>query len=60
MRFSEPDGEVKIKRVVKTVDAFVSKCERHYYKPTLMVYVLEFKAIDGIQNQIRGLELESW
>lgn len=56
MRFPE----VKIRRVVKTVDAFVAKCERHYYKPTLMMHVLEFKAVDVIQNQIIGLELESW
>jgi hypothetical protein len=60
VRFPEPDGEVKIRRIVKTVDAFVAKCERHYYKPTLMMHVLEFKAMDVIQNQIIGLELESW
>lgn len=60
MRFSAPDGEVKIRRVVTTVDAFVAKCERHYYTPTLMMRVLEFKETGGIQNQIKGLELESW
>lgn len=59
-KVSEPDGEVKIRRVVKTVDAFVAKCERHYYTPTLMMHVLEFTAMGGIQNQIKGLELESW